>query len=581
MWIMPDPIDVADRSRLDVWHQLQSAGSICVLIGSGVSRFAPTGLPTGKQFTQGVVEALFPDFKLTLSSRDRQRLVTAMELLPLEVVMHRCPSERLAAEIVASLFASSRANCVHQGIAELVAADRVHSVVTTNYDLALDSALTTCGWPIPRVVEEGDVQSSQDGVYFKIHGCARSAASLVYSLRTETRLPRWKRDVLATCIADRPLVILGYSGHDFDVAPEIALHRPRSVIWNFYSLQDADRSPGLKHLVRGGVEVVPIIGHVADLMQRLGRRVGRLRDGDSRVDLGALLGSKLSDDELLLWRARLLNTMGHCRLAKQSIDRAARSSRIATAMDREEAQSHFQAGRYRSAARVYLRLAWDECEPDSRIELLLDACDALRCFGRWGRGTLTLALAEVLVRSRGLGSAALDARIRLKRLLLLKDLVGFLPAGSILRRASQGWAARLISEGFDAALESGEWLEFQQFARLSKKLSIPDGRAEATGRFSPLPPAEGYRQLGFAVGWLLDALDDNDGAAASYRELSRACREAADLGSYPTAWKFAARMAEAAPEHRRRAQVLHYGYLARCEYARWLRWRYKWLGYPL
>jgi len=152
---------------------LQTLGqnSIVVLAGAGISCWEPTTLPTGQDFTAGVNNSIFRDPSYpSISQNDWNKLEELLCDVPFELLMERSPSQDKIRPILANLFFSRNPNAIHNALSQLATSGLIHSIITTNYDLALDEALI--GLSLKTVVQESDVPVSGSRVYFKIHGCS-------------------------------------------------------------------------------------------------------------------------------------------------------------------------------------------------------------------------------------------------------------------------------------------------------------------------------------------------------------------------------------------------------------------------
>lgn len=406
-------------------------------------------------------------------------------------------------------------------------------------------------------------------VYFKIHGSADHPDSLVFTLRAESRLAAWKRRLMSRCINGRPLLVVGYSGLDFEICPEISRLHPTVVAWNFLTPDDSAR-PGPAYLSEHGAPLTGLIGGMDLLFDLLGHAVGRLIPSSAASDVARMIRGLFAPEELLLWRARLLNTMGFCRLSATTLDDM-KMPRIGAAA-REYAQSLFQQGAYKRSSRLFLERARLESEPRSAIAGLLDASDAARCFGDLPQSWLLILKAERLAETVGSDDPLLRCGIGMKKLLLLQEAAKCVPGATWLLRTG---GIHLFRNGVAAASESGDWLAFQQFALLAERWSIPVSALGCDDSFEPPPTRDGYRHLGYVIGELLHLLDRTR-CASSHVEcdaLARALQIAVRLGSHPTAWKIAARIAARFPDQRPRYRLLHQYHLGACEYNYFSRWR--------
>ena len=562
-------LDSASSSDLT---QLLGGNRPTLLLGSGISLWEPTNLPTGQDFTKGVLGAVFdPSMGAPISDpADETLLDELLASLPFEMLLERCPNLHTIGSIIATLYGDAEPNDLHKALAAMATDGAVASIITTNYDLALDTALYDSGAPLKKVVLESQDPQVPDRIYFKVHGSTDCSGSLVYSIRLESRLPVWKRSVLSRCIDNRPLVIIGYSGLDFEICPEVSRLTPSVIAWNYLTPTDMNK-PGPHYLTKHGKTPEPLVGNMSRLLDLFGYSVPPLTRSTVATNVADLVRQHFAEEELLLWRVRLLNTMGFCRLAVDTL-KPLRSMGHSGA-DLEYAQALFQLGAYRSSGSEFLEVSRKSTDAREQAMRLLDSGDAFRCFGNWVRSYACTRRAGRLARVRRSGDAFVQARIAMKKLLLLQDLARLLPGGKhIVKRLG----ARFVRSGAPAALESGEWLAFQQFMLISERWAIPTSAFAHSGNYEPPPAKYGYRHLGLKVGELLSLLDDTRQSSASvtYPDLLEALQTAIRLGSHPTAWKIAARMAARFPQCSRRYRKVHKHHLNRCEYSGILRWTY-------
>ncbi len=543
-----------------------------LLLGSGISLWDPTSLPTGQDFTKGVLEAVFdPSTGAPITDpSDKTVLDDLLASLPFEMLLESCPNQHTLASILSSLYGSAKPNNIHKALAAMASDGAIDCIVTTNYDLALDTALNDRCSPLSKVVIESQTPPGTAKVYFKVHGSTDLADSLVYSIRLESRLPVWKRNLLSRCIDGRPLIVIGYSGLDFEVCPEISRLSPSVILWNVFSPTDVEK-PGFRYLSTHGMPPTAAVGDMSRLLDLLGYSVQPLTRSTVGTNVADLIYQHFAADQLLLWRARLLNTMGFCRLAAEALQPLRISGHPDA--DLEYAQTLFQLGTYQRSGRLFLDASKITTDTYERALRLLDASDAFRCFGNWALSYTCVRRANNI---SGVGRSAgplVTARSAMKKLLLLQDFAGALPFG---RQIVKRLGSDLVRSGAPAALEAGDWLTFQQFMLIAERWAISVSAFGHGGHYDPPPAKDGYRHLGFKIGELLNLLDRTRRAPLSvtYSELVEAFKMAALLGSHPTAWKIAALIAACFPQHASRYRRLKEQHLHRCEYSGILRWTY-------
>src|SRR6266446_182036 len=118
-------------------------------------------------------------------------------------------------------------------------AGAVSAIITTNYDLAFDSCLMPHRHVVTTITEEAESEEFLSGprhtrAYFKIHGSAEPGKehTLAFTLGHEGLLDPWKRGLLRELLYGRCLIVLGYSGRDWEICPELARStQPTAVYW--------------------------------------------------------------------------------------------------------------------------------------------------------------------------------------------------------------------------------------------------------------------------------------------------------------------------------------------------------------
>jgi SIR2-like domain len=204
------------------------SGRPAVLVGSAISQFSPTDLPAGGQLASQLLDSLLPWPRWL--RKDAQAI-------PFEGILECYPRQSELQELILSIYGQrTPANLLHKCLADGLGSGIVGAVITTNYDLAMDSHLANHDVAIVR--GERDFRAWKLGkarrpVYFKIHGSAEReyADTLVFTLKHEGILTNWKRELLQEILNGRDLIVLGYSGKDFELCPAIASLHARRVYW--------------------------------------------------------------------------------------------------------------------------------------------------------------------------------------------------------------------------------------------------------------------------------------------------------------------------------------------------------------
>lgn len=225
---------------IDVLEKVQP-NELTVLCGAGVSRPAPTSLPTVYDFLVACLthsnhfEKHYPAFESRLNETPSPRF---------EVLIDRLRRIRDKNMDVARVFDSLTSNRIHQYLHQLC--DCGATILTTNFDNCIERAGSS---DLRRVVFNGvdlDAEPPMNRTIFKPHGSnplhdAERADGLVISIRALSRtaggfqqFPVW-RECLLALIRERILFVVGYSGSDdFDINPVLLDSDPREILWLDY-----------------------------------------------------------------------------------------------------------------------------------------------------------------------------------------------------------------------------------------------------------------------------------------------------------------------------------------------------------
>jgi tetratricopeptide (TPR) repeat protein len=533
---------------------LRSSGGMVMLLGSAISSWQPGGLPTGSAITWRLAEKL-----ANSTEADRETVQKMIAVTAFEHVMECCPDEEHVRAQFASAFHPVEPNAVHRSIIRLVERGVVAHAVTTNYDTGLEAASPSPHLPLP-IIEPRDADGALAvPLLFKIHGCASVPGSMVFSLRHERLMDRQKRKLLHRLIHGRTLLVMGYSGLDFELCPELLDAGAARVIWNYF---DPDRSPshadslvGLTANARRVIEATDgtiLWGNLLDVLRELtGETLKAIWSTAHPAFIDRLLDD-LSPEQADLWRMRLYNGIGCARDAWATADRLARATqddgyRLDALIER--ARSLFHMGRYREAVAEYRAVAAELDERGDRTRLpgaLHGFAESCRVGGWYRQAYATLqrfaVLAETAVDADE--RARLDAELAFLRMLLLRNAhqvaakARVAPAEKWLRHK----ALELLRIGVPYASSHGDWPALQQGVMWAEKLGIPLEEIHPNAHL-PLPAEHGYRQLGYhlaAMMALRDQLNSGKVRPGDVGEPESLIRIAAEVGDYPEVWKFAA-----------------------------------------
>jgi hypothetical protein len=353
-------------------------------------------------------------------------------------------------------------------------------------------------------------------VYFKIHGSADDSTrqSLVFQLRHESGLPNWKRSLLRSIVRDKTLLLVGYSGLDFEICPEIPLLRPAQVLWNV--LTESEITPNARMVLeKAGGEIV--VGDMRRLLSVVFRPVSA-QHGRPNIDIEAVVRSRFSESTLRLWRAKILNNLSYGKSALREIRGLLKEARGVVPIEllEEQARAFHYIGAYKRAARTYENIAKlatkrKLCVEDI-YEELLSACDNWRSYGAFLKAAKRLREAEALGSESALTRGDLLAAAKLKRILLLRrnyqmaELLGAKRYKNRIRARAQV----LFKSSAEALLTSGRWFELQQLRLWADRFDLPADATRPSGMYELPQPRHGYEHLAFPMAQMMVFRDELD-----------------------------------------------------------------------
>lgn len=251
--------DVLDLEAKRVLRQLGSDSEVVLLVGSKISEWHPSNVPSGINTTRQVARLLASQFPDRGSWSNIEGYIRRA---PFEYLMDKCPRKEQLRRILAREFDISTPNSAHKSIASLVNTGTFRSVVSPNYDGCLEALLPN-GSPLKHIVgrRDADQLSKDSRILFKIHGSAKNGLSdsMVITLSEEAVLPDWKQQVLSQCLGGRKLLVMGFSGLDFEISPHLLASGYEMVVWTCYRnpLEDSNAlTPNARRIVKSSDSVI-------------------------------------------------------------------------------------------------------------------------------------------------------------------------------------------------------------------------------------------------------------------------------------------------------------------------------------
>lgn len=206
------------KNSIDQLSAHYRSGELAFLVGAGISADPPSTLPLAKDLCRRLLKLVAPNDPHVVSEL-WQRLETVRLERILSVV------ERSVRLSCLSILHSTRPNSNHVLLARAIENGAI--VFTTNFDTLIEQARHG-NWPVRRTPSElrsrTDVgMGSSSGCLVKLHGSVElleEDGPISTIEQIVQGLPVEAAGFLSSVVAERPLVVLGYSGgDDFDLNP--------------------------------------------------------------------------------------------------------------------------------------------------------------------------------------------------------------------------------------------------------------------------------------------------------------------------------------------------------------------------
>ena len=226
---MAKPIHVVNEGDSTYFRALAEVRTSkpALLCGSAISIFEPTSIQSGYGVTSDLARKLC--HAAHVSEKSFGDLVRHSAF---EVLLDVHPRKAHLAHLFATYFIApngrpARINQLHKAIASSLERGLFSNVITTNYDTCIEACFG--GRRHPGIIIRRDDSLGPSNI-LKLHGSADDPRSLIFALSQESTMRDWKRDKLRLLCGDA-LIVMGYSGADFEVCPELYQLPLRHLYW--------------------------------------------------------------------------------------------------------------------------------------------------------------------------------------------------------------------------------------------------------------------------------------------------------------------------------------------------------------
>lgn len=457
-----------------------------VLIGSGISMFLPTNLPSGGSFCKKMYDYLF--FEDKFNGNEYRWLRNEIYKIPFEALMESFPSRLQLPSLICQIFSSGQPNKFHDLFAEKLKEGILGGLITTNYDMAFDNSLERLGYE-NRVVSNADLSrlnGDLGNVYFKIHGSTDQEESLVYTLSQESRLEDWKANLFKDLIRGKTVIILCYSGRDFDICPFLAEQNIHAnVMW--LNRSDNSFTAYQKYLSKTSAKNEIIIGSIQDFAKIFFDKETICEIAEDEFNPKMIFN--LNNSEIYEWRLNLFNRIGCASLGLPLIE-TLKGVVDEVKLLKSKCEMYGHTGEYKKEANEYFKLS--QCySPSSKehVQALIDASSAWLKSGNFIKRRRFLNMALKAWGKLSLNESELTVLLIEHQLTLMNKMYQLFPFEIVRRYIKRQVTIILRTSPLKTTnLDKVQVLEHIVLERLGLKVRKNSSM--------PLPSHEGYANLG-------------------------------------------------------------------------------------
>jgi hypothetical protein len=332
-----------------------------IFVGSAISMFSPTNLLSGTAFVSKLFDYIFFEKKYKVKTFDWLKF--EFDKIPFEAMMECFPHTNELPSIISSMFSTDNYNPYHESLYKKLVQEKFHAIITPNYDMCFDRLLSSGGFEkIIRDHEDFTRHSltNLDQSYFKIHGTTQKGYtnSLIYTLHQEGTLKQWKKELLYNLIENRVVIMIGYSGRDFDICPVIAeFNNYKKIMWVHChpdNKQKVELTAYQELLLYKREDNELILGDFETFLKNIFNETILVDRGQISFDPSSYF--KLNENRLLEWRLNILDRIACARLGLPLIN--VLNGKIEDKkLIKKAAEMYGHTGEYVKAAKESLRLS--------------------------------------------------------------------------------------------------------------------------------------------------------------------------------------------------------------------------------
>ncbi|MCK4533253.1 SIR2 family protein [bacterium] len=529
-----------------------------IFTGSTISSWEPTCLFSGRQFTDEMFKFLFPLNFVDNNSKERDILEKLFKKVPFEHLLERYPNRNILTSVFTKIFSLKEYNPLHKVLGQALIEGEIKALITTNYDLCFDEVFKQRNDSrVLRITAKDDIVQDDiknKKIYFKIHGSDDNPSTLIFTLTHESVLESWKRKILWETLNQRRLLIIGYSGADFEICPEIERMPIKQIVWN--TKEDEFPSNNAKILLtqKSGIQ---LIGDMKTLLIDLfGKEIdSSFNPQTDKIDF-VKLSLESNKAKILEWRASLLNSMGVPSLAQKASEELLSTVASGLSMDyiraiRQKAQALFHLGKYRESASLFHKASLIAKRINNKYleaDLLLDVSTSLRNYKIFCLKNYVKVAERIIMNLKNIDE---QKRHRLLGKIFLRKATQWKFFGLIEKRLKLSFfsqwinrrAKEFLQKAANLSLNAGNWFDFYQIRLLSDRMGIPID-ISSSDYYEPPPTKDAYTQLGYYIPLSIHFREELKQKKESLTEEDEAkiygfFKTAKDTKNSPEIWKIA------------------------------------------
>jgi hypothetical protein len=365
-----------------------------LLFGSGISIWSPCNIPMGGYISSFLLSIIFGEE--TISKFKEYNLESYLSWIPFETINEYAPKSIDLAEFYSNIFKAKEYNLLHDQLVRLASTKSIAALITTNSDDAVE--LVPDSERKLMVICDSTYSESDRIPYFKVHGSVTNPNSLVYKLSQEAVLEKWKEKYMHQLLNNHELVVIGYSGIDFEICPVIASSNVSIIYWGYKpgTPEDVYKTSGYR-IIEKNHKIIPFPINLQMGLPWL----------DQKANLDVILQNdiiasflNITSEEKMIWGFQLASIIGYSKFAIDiSRNGLITNHQIIQRMEKNLGVPLFESGQFVDSAHYFVNNALYNIrnkDLENCIYALLGAYDSYRAGGYIIKASVLLIFISLL-----------------------------------------------------------------------------------------------------------------------------------------------------------------------------------------